>query len=44
MKQEKPAAEELRDFAKRTSRSFNYNEYPLKTGPLINVTYYHRYL
>lgn len=44
MKQEKPAAEELRDFAKRTSRSFNYNEYPLKIGPLINVTYYHRYL
>jgi len=44
MQPEKPSEEELRDFAKQTNRSFKYNEYPLKTGPLINVTYYHRYL
>jgi hypothetical protein len=41
---EKPAVEELQDFAKRTGRTFHYNEKPLKTGPLVNITYNYRNL
>lgn len=41
---EKTAVEELKDFAKRTGRTFHYDETPLKTGPLVNVTYNYRNL